>query len=124
MSSQADLFELARENDQEVNELLADTDGRIATMQYHGSIGYHLHVARGATDPQYLWKIALLKALDESLLEMVHIDAETVSGATSQLQRQLAGDLQHASLELLTDRFSENLWSLIETQEEMDGDAR
>jgi len=116
MNDKADIFELARDNDNAVNERLAETDGKIAAMQYDGRIGYHAHIATGETDPEYLWRVALSQALDRTLLEMVYIDGGTAHEAASQLDRQLGDSLQPHARERLVSAFEDQLEALIDAQ--------
>lgn len=111
-------FDIARENDQRVNEMLAETDGAIASMQYQGTIGYHIHVARGESDPEYLWKIALLEALDEAVFQQAYVDAEDPTGARRQIERALSDAFNPMTADYLAEQFEEKLRDLMETQQE------
>lgn len=109
-------FDVATDNDKLVNRLLADTDGSICTMEYDGTIGYHIYVATGETDPEFLWKVALLQALDETVFEMMYVDADETREARRQIERQLRDSLDPHTAEYVADRFEDKLASLIETQ--------
>lgn len=111
-------FDVAKDNDTEVNRMLADTDGAIASMQYTGTIGYHIHVAEGETHPEYLWKIALLEALDTAMFDMMHVGADDVPEARRQVERELKESFDPFTAEFVADEFEDNLRGLIETQRE------
>lgn len=113
-------FDEARDANNRVNEMLADTDGAIAEMGFSGPIGYHINVAKGETAPEYLWRVALFQALEETAFEMAHVDADTVEGARRQLDRTLEDAFDPFTAEHVGDRFEENLRGLIESQEERD----
>lgn len=110
-------FDVATEGDNRVNRMLADTDGSICKMGYNGTIGYHIYVAEGETDPEYLWKIALLQALDETVFEMMYVDAEDPAEATRQVRQELVRSLDPLTAETVAEQFEDNLTSLIEAQE-------
>lgn len=110
-------LDVARDAVDEVNEMLADTDGKIASMAFDGAVGYHHYVATGETDPEYLWKIALLQAMDSSVFEMMHVDADSPAEARRQMERQLRDHLDSHSAEYVADEFERHLESLIEVQE-------
>jgi hypothetical protein len=121
-------FDVATESDRQVNELLAGTDGKICTMEYAGAIGYHINVARGETDPEFLWKIALLQALDETVFEMMYVDETHPEDARRQVERELERSFDPFTAERVAEVFEEKLTDLIETQAERapqteDGDA-
>ena len=116
-SQQPNAFDYATATNGEVNELLAQTNGRIATMEFAGAIGYHINVAVGESDPEYLWKIALLQALDESLMEMMHVDADETNEARRQIKRELENWMDPLSAERVADLFERKLSELIEVQE-------
>ena len=118
MSDGQDAFQTARENDEQVNEMLADTGGRIAMMQYDGAIGYHIHVATGETDPEYLWKVALLQALDEMAFETLYVDEDTPALARDQVESQLREMFPMFQAEQIAAAFEDNLSDLIDVQEE------
>lgn len=118
-ADQRNAFDEAREANERVNDLLADTDGAIAAMELAGAIGYHVNVATGETDPEYLWKIALLEALDETVLEMAYVDAPTPSEAREQLSRDLRRSFDPATADHVLDVFEDKLASLVESQEEI-----
>lgn len=111
-------FDVATETDKRVNRMLADTDGAICSMEYTGTIGYHINVATGETDPEYLWKIALLQALDDTVFERMYVDAEDPRDARDQLERQLGESFDPFVAEQLAEDFEENLAELIEVQSE------
>lgn len=117
--SQADKhpFDIATDGAQEVNELLADTGGAICEMQFAGAIGYHVNVADGETDPEYLWKTAFLQAIDDTLLEMAHIDADTPEAARQQLEEQVLEQIGPFARDDLAESFEMHLRDLIEVQE-------
>jgi len=117
--SQADKhpFDVATDASEEVNEMLAATDGAIAEMQFAGAIGYHINVASGETEPEYLWKTAFHQAVDEVLLEMAMIDADTPAGAREQLDEQVLDQFGPFSSDAMADAFEEKLEGLIEVQE-------
>lgn len=114
----ANAFDVATANDQCVNEMLADTDGSVCTMEYTGAIGYHIHVASGESDPEYLWKIALLQALDDALFGEIHVDEANPSDARDQLERQIEGRLDPFTADFIANEFESNLTDLITVQEE------
>jgi len=117
MAAEEHPFDVATEADKRVNRMLAESGGKICEMSYDGAIGYHINVAAGESDPEYLWKIAFLQALDESVLEMAHIDGETPGDCRLQLERQLGGKLDPMTLDYLADIFEEKLNALVEAQE-------
>jgi hypothetical protein len=114
-------FDVAKANNERVNEMLADTDGKIAAMEHSGAIGYHINVAKGETDPEYLWKIALLQALDDTVFEMLFVDSQNPSDARSQLEAQLTDSFDPFTAEAVADRFEQELESLIEVQNDQEG---
>lgn len=116
-SPQQDAFDAATDNVREINEQLAETDGRIAVMSFDGAIGYHHYIAAGETDPEYLWKVALLKALDDTVLEMAYVDADSVEAAADQLDQQLRDAFDPLTREYLIEQFEGNLRDLKEVQE-------
>ena len=111
-------FDVATESDNRVNKMLAETDGAICSMEYAGAIGYHINVAEGETEPEYLWKIALLQALDETVFEMMFVDAEEPTDARFQIERELREYFDHHTSEYVADLFEEKLADLIEVQKE------
>lgn len=113
-------FDIATETDEQVNEMLAATDGSICAMEYDGAIGYHINVAKGETDPEYLWKIALLQALDETVFEMVYVDEEEPREARIELQHQISQSFDPMTAEHVSEVFEEKLTDLIEVQEGRD----
>lgn len=115
-------FEVARENDKRVNRMLSDTDGAVAVMEYTGAIGYHIHIATGETEPEYIWKVALLQALDDVVFEMAYVDADTPVEAREQLEWDLKDAFQPLVAEAVADEFESNLSELIETQEDIEHD--
>lgn len=112
-------LDVARDANKRINNSLADTGGAIATMAINGALGYHINVATGETAPEYLWRVALYQALDETAFEMAHVDADDVEGARRQLDRTLEETFDHWTAEHVGDRFEENLRGLIEAQEEI-----
>lgn len=110
-------FDIATEAVRDVNDRLADTDGAICEMQFDGAVGYHNYIADGVADPEYLWRTALLQALDETIFEMMHVDDSTASGARAQVERQLEGSLDPFTAEAVAETFEDRLESLIEVQE-------
>ncbi|RYJ13295.1 hypothetical protein ELS19_04480 [Halogeometricum borinquense] len=113
-------FDVATETDKQVNQMLAETDGRICTMEFSGAIGYHLNVATGESDPEYLWKLALLQAFDETVFEMMHVDAKDAATAREQIETQLEDSFRPLAVESVADVFEEKLADLVETQEAKD----
>ena len=113
-------LDMARDSCRDVNEKLADSDGKIAAMCITGTVGYHQYVATGETDPEYLYKIALLQALDESVFEMMHVDADEAGRAAQQVQTELERHFDAWTAEDVATRFQENLESLISVQEDED----
>lgn len=109
-------FDVAKEANNRVNEMLADTDGAICSMELTGPIGYHINVASGETDPEYLWKIAFLQALNTAGLEMAHVDADTPDRAREQLSRTLREMFDPMTADYIGDEFEDNLRSLIDSQ--------
>jgi len=110
-------FDIAVDANEDVNDLLADTDGAICEMQFAGAIGYHVNVADGEAAPEYLWKTAFLQAIDDTLLEMAHIDADTPEAARQQLEEQVVEQMGPFVRESLADSFEMHLRDLIEVQE-------
>lgn len=117
MSEAEHPFDAATDNDERINEMLAETGGKIAAMEYTGTIGYHIHVAEGETDPEYLWKIALLQALDESVFEMMYVDADSATEARNQIESELERSFDSMTAGYVADVFEEKLAELIRTQE-------
>lgn len=113
-------FDIARDANQRVNDGLADTDGAIASMELTGAIGYHINIATGTTNPEYLWKVAFLQALDTAGLEMAHVDADTPEGAGDQLSRTLSEMFDPMTADYIREEFEDNLRQLIDTQAEAD----
>lgn len=120
-SSEKSPLKAASEGAMEVNEQLADTDGRICSMSITGRVGYHEYVAAGETEPEFLWKVAFLQALDDTVLEMVYVDAEDSVGAREQLERQLRDSFDPLTAEYLCDEFESNLEQLQENQADYEG---
>lgn len=110
-------FDVAKDANSRVNEMLADTDGAIASMELTGAIGYHINVATGETDPEYLWKIAFLQALNTAGLEMAHVNADTPERAREQLSRTLREMFDPMTADYIGEEFENNLRRLIESQE-------
>lgn len=111
-------FDIAVDANEDVNDLLAGTDGAICEMQFAGAIGYHVNVADGETDPEYLWKTAFLQAIDEVLLDMAMVDADTPGEAREQLDRQVLEEMGPFTKDALAESFEEHLESLIAVQED------
>lgn len=120
-SSEKHPLDLARDTSMEVNEQLADTDGQICAMSIAGRVGFHEYVAAGETAPEYLWKVAFFQALDDTVLEMVHVDAEDAIGAREQLERRLSDAFDPFTVEHLCDEFEDNLQRLQQNQTEYNG---
>lgn len=112
-------FDIATENVKEVNAMLADTDGAIAAMSFDGAVGYHHYVAAGETDPEYLWRTAFLKALDDTVLEMAYVDADHPEDARHQLERHLGDYFDPLTAEYVADEFEQNLKRLQESHQEI-----
>jgi len=110
-------LDVATGANKEVNQILADTDGAISSMQFEGAIGYHINIASGETDPEHLWRAAFHNAIDQVLLEMAFVDADTPEAAREQLEEQVLDQMGPFSRDAVADRFEENLRGLIETQE-------
>jgi len=115
--SQEHPFDAATSNVEEVNEMLADTDGTIAQMSFDGAVGYHNYVATGEAHPDYLWKTALLQALDETVFEMMYVVSEDSRDARMEVQRELERHFDAFTAETIADNFEEKLEHLIEVQE-------
>lgn len=115
--SQEHPFDAATSNVEEVNEMLADTDGTIAQMSFDGALGYHNYIATGESHPEYLWKTALLQALDETVFEMMYVDDEDPRDARMQVQLELERHFDAFTAENVADNFEEKLNHLIEVQE-------
>ena len=111
-------LDVASEENNRVNDMLADTDGAICEMSFNGAIGYHVNIATGETDPEYLWKVALLQALDESVFEMMYVDADEPDEARRQVERELGEYFDRHTTEYVGEQFEGNLRSLIETQQQ------
>lgn len=123
MSQTTHPFDVATEDDKKVNEMLAETDGAICAMEYTGTIGYHINLAKGEVDPEYLWKVALLQALDESVFEMMYVDEKDPREARVQLMWDLEEYFDSRTAERVGDLFEEKLTSLIEVQEKKAAEA-
>lgn len=123
MSQTTHPFDVATEDDKKVNEMLAETDGAICAMEYTGTIGYHINVAKGEVDPEYLWKVVLLQALDESVFEMMYVDAKDPRDARAQLERDLDEYFDARTAEHVAELFEEKLTGLIEVQEKKAAEA-
>lgn len=115
-------FDVARESDERVNEMLAETDGAIASMAYDGEIGYHIHVAKGETSPEYLWKVALFQAFDDMALEMTYVDADTPEEARWQLEDTLQDTFSPFVADAVADEFESNLEQLMDVQRDRSGE--
>lgn len=113
-------LDVARDAVKDVNSMLADTDGKIAAMAFNGAAGYHQYVAKGETDPEYLWRIALLQALDDTIFEMMHVDGDSPAEARRQMERQLKNEFPAFTAEYIADEFESNLEDIIEVQENAD----
>jgi len=111
-------FDVAVDANKEVNQQLAETDGAISSMSFQGAIGYHINVANGETQPEHLWRVAFFQAIDEALLEMAHVDAETAAGAREQLEEQVLEQMGPFVRDDVARSFEENLESLIAVQED------
>lgn len=112
-------FDVATEDDKRVNQMLAETDGAICSMQYNGPIGYHINIAKGETSPEYLWKVALLQALDETVFEMMYVDEERPADARRQIERDLEEYFDPFTAEHVAELFEEKLENLIQSQEDL-----
>lgn len=110
-------FDVATDGVEEVNEMLAETDCAIAEMAFDGAIGYHEYVAKGESHPEYLWKTALLQALDETVFEMMYVDNEDPRDARMQVEHELGEYFDSFTAEFVADQFEDNLNSLIDAQE-------
>ena len=110
-------FDAATSNVKEVNQMLADTDGALAEMSFDGAVGYHEYVATGESHPEYLWKTALLQALDETVFEMMHVGDEDPRDARMEVQRALERHFDAFTAETIADNFEDNLRNLIDVQE-------
>ena len=116
-------FDVAKDVCEDVNERLAETNGAISAMGMSGAIGYHHFVATGETDPEYLWKVALIQALEETVFEMTYVDAPNPRDARDQLERDLERSFDPFTAETVAEQFEENLRDLIDSQEEIGSSA-
>jgi len=62
----------------------------------------------------------LLEALDETVLEMVHVTGDTVAEATRELESQLDRSFDPMTKEMVAEKFQEKLRALQDVQEERD----
>ena len=116
MSESQQALDAAIEANNEINQMLADTDGTIRSMQFQGAVGYHINVATGETDPEYLWRVAFHRAIDEVLLETALIQPDSAGDALHQLEHEVLEQMGPFSRDTLAEKFEENLRSLIESQ--------
>ena len=117
-------FDMAKRTCEDVNERLAETDGAISAMGLSGAIGYHHFVATGESHPEYLAKVALLEALDETIFEMLYVDEAHPNDARHQVERELKRSMDPYTAETVADRFEEKLTDLIEVQENRAGEQQ
>jgi hypothetical protein len=109
---------VATDSDNEVNRLLADDECGIDEMQYAGAIGFHVHVADGLTNPEFLWRTAFYQALDEVVLDMVHCEEDLPENAVHEVMRQVGDKFDPHTRDRLRDEFQEQLSDLIESNAE------